>query len=322
MSAGWVAGSVRARALARRRLGREGARRIARAASLREALQTLASTPYGRDIRPGQSVADAQHAVAGTLLWHLRVLAGWLPRGGAGMLRALAGWFEIANADELLDGLTGGVPGPLFRLGALATAWPQLQVVSSAGQMRVALAASAWRDPLGQEPRTIRLGMRASWAARVASLPHPAPSWAAAGAALLMAGQKFGAGRELPDFTRAQIAGLLGSAALQAPTCDDLARALPAGARWVLPPGAAPRDLWQLEARWWARVERDGFTLLASSGFASEPVLGSAAVLAADAWRLRAALEMAARGGQPLDDYDAVTYDMVAGNAVASDAPA
>jgi len=312
MSAGWVAGSVRARALARRRLGSEGARRIARAGSLRAALEALTSTPYGRDIRPGQSLAGVQHAVASTLLWHLRVLAGWLPRGGAGMLRTLTGWFEIANTDELLDGLTGGVPGPTFQLGALATTWPRLQTAGSVAELRAALASSPWRDPGGQEPRTIRLGMRVSWAARVASLPCPAPSWAAAAAALMVAGEMFAAGRELPDFTRAQLPGLLGSAALQAQTFDDLARRLPARARWVLPTGAVQGGLWQAEARWWARVERDGFTLLASSGFAREPVLGAVAVLTADAWRLRAALEMATRGGQQLDAYDAVAYDVLA----------
>ena len=143
--------------------------------------------------------------------------------------------------------------------------------------------------------------MRAAWAARVASLPQPAPSWAAAAAALLVAGQKFAAARELPDFACAQVAGLLGSAPLRAAKFDDLARGLPSRARWVLTPGAAAGDLWRAEARWWARVERDGFALLASSGFASEPVLGAVAVLGADAWRLRAALELAARGGQPLD---------------------
>jgi len=309
MSAGWVAGSVRARALARRRLGSEGARRIARAGSLREALEALASTPYSRDIQPGQSLAEAQHGAARTLLWHLRVLAGWLPRGGAAMLRTLAGWFEIANTDELIDGLTGGAAGPTFQLGALATAWPRLRVAGSLAELRVVLASSAWRDPGGQEPRTIRLGMRAVWAARVAALPYPAPSWAAAAAALLAAGQRFVAARELPDFAGAQLGPLIGSAPLRAVTLADLARRLPARARWVLTPGAAAGDLWHAEARWWSRVEHDGFGLLASSGFAGEPVLGAAAVLGADAWRLRAALELAARGGQPLAAYDAVAYD-------------
>ena len=46
MSAGWVAGSVRARALARRRIGAGQARRIAACGSLGEALAMLAATPY------------------------------------------------------------------------------------------------------------------------------------------------------------------------------------------------------------------------------------------------------------------------------------
>jgi hypothetical protein len=326
VSAGWVAGSVRARALARRRLGSESARHIAGAGSLREAIETLASTPYGRDIRPGQSLAVAQHMVGRTLLWHLRVLAGWLPRGGAAMLRMLAGWFEIANTDELLDELTGGTKGPAFQLGALATAWPRLEAAGSLADLRAVLASSAWLDPGGQEPRTIRLGMRASWAARVATLPHPAPCWAAGAAALLVAGERVVAERELPDFVCAQVSGLLGSAPLRAATLDDLVSCLPAQARWVLTPRVAASGLWQAEARWWARVERDGFALLASSGFASEPLVGAVAILAADAWRLRAALEMAARGGQPLQVYDTVAYNPAAYDPAydpaAHDAPA
>lgn len=329
MTAGWVAASVRARALARRRVGSEAARGIARAPSLHDAIETLADGPYGRDIRdirnirdtgdtgdtgdirPGQSPAEAQHAVAATLLWHLRVLAGWLPRGGTAMLRTLAGWFEIANTDELLAGLMGGVQGRTFSLGALAAAWPRLQAAGSFADLRAALAISAWNDPGGEEPRTIQLGMRASWAARVAALPDPAPSWAAAASALLLAGERFVAGRDVPGFARARIAEIIGAAPVRAVTFDDFASTLPTRARWVIPPGTEPADLWQAEARWWARLERDGFGLLASSTFDSGPLLGTSAVLATDAWRLRAALEMAARGGQPLEAYDAVAYDAV-----------
>jgi hypothetical protein len=317
MSARWVAGSVRARALARRRLGSEAARRIAMTGSLAEAVGVLASTPYGRDIRPGQSLAEAQQMVARTFLWHLRVLAGWLPRGGIVMLRALAGWFEIANADELIDELTGGDPGPAFELGALATAWPQLRHAASLADLRMALAHSAWGDPGGREPRTVRLGMRASLAARVATLPDPAPYWAAGAAALLVAGERFAAGLDLPGNATAQLRGLLGSEPLRAATLAELANGLPARARWILAPHTAAADLWRAEARWWARVERDGFALLASSGFEGEPALGAAAVLAVDAWRLRAALELAARGGQPLAAYDQVAYDQVAYDAPA-----
>jgi hypothetical protein len=316
MSGQWVAGCVRARALARRRLGSDGARRIASSGSLHEALTQLAHSPYGHDVRTGLSLTEAQHMVARTLLWNLRVLAGWLPGPGAALLRTLAGWFEIANTDELLHARSGGAEGPMFELGALATAWPRLRTAGSPAELRAALAASPWQDPCGQDPLTIRLGMRASWAARVAALPGPASSWAAAAAALLLASEKFASGRELPDSGRAQVSALLGSAAVRAATLDEMARGLPHSARWVLPPGTDPVDLWRAESRWWAQVERDGSALLACYQFSAEPALGVAAVLAVDARRLRAALEMAARGGHPLDTYAAVAED-----AVTDDAP-
>ncbi len=79
MSGGWVAGSVRARALARRRLGADAARELAACGSLAEALQALAATPYGRESQPGLTLAEAQHGIAAAILWDLRVLAGWLP---------------------------------------------------------------------------------------------------------------------------------------------------------------------------------------------------------------------------------------------------
>ena len=78
MTAAWVAGSVRARAMARRRYGAAAARSLAAGPSLADALNTLSDTPYGRDVHPGQSLAEAQHALGDTVLWHLRVLAGWM----------------------------------------------------------------------------------------------------------------------------------------------------------------------------------------------------------------------------------------------------
>jgi len=82
---------------------------------------------------------------------------------------------------------------------------------------------------------------------------------------------------------------------------------LPARARWALEGATDPDELWRGEARWWSRVERDGFALLGErSGFGSAPVLGAVAVLAVDAWRVRAALELAARGGRPLEVFDAL----------------
>ena len=53
-------------------------------------------------------------------------------------------------------------------------------------------------------------------------------------------------------------------------------------------------------------MERDGLGLLRSSASDWHPVLGAAAVLATDGRRAEAALELAARGGTPLEAYDAL----------------
>src|SRR5690242_12986624 len=152
--------------MVRRRLDWSGARELAASPSLAAAVQTLAGSPYGRAVPAGASLAQAQHAVAATLLWNLRVLAGWLPAAGVRALRVLAGWFEIANVDQHLQALDGGTGEPPFRLGTLATAWPRLAATGSAAELRAALSASPWGDPGGDTVRDIGLGMRLAWAER------------------------------------------------------------------------------------------------------------------------------------------------------------
>ena len=306
MSAGWVAGSVRARALARRRLGAAAARQLAASGSLADALRVLAATHYGREDLRDQTLAGAQHSVARTVLWDLRVLAGWLPRDGVRLLRALAGWFELANVDELLQAMAGRPAGEEFRLGALATAWPRLRQASGMAGLRDALAASPWHDPGGDTVLAVRLGMRTRWAERVAACGDPARTWAAGGVALLLAAEPFAAGRPVQPGVVGGALSLLGPAAAGASTLDELGSTLPARARWALAGISSPAGLWRAEATWWARVESDGFRLLRTSGLDSGAVLGAVAVLAADARRIRAALEIAARGGGPLEAYDAV----------------
>jgi hypothetical protein len=66
-----------------------------------------------------------------------------------------------------------------------------------------------------------------------------------------------------------------------------------------------PADLWRAEIRWWSRLRQEGLELLHGSGLDSSPVVGAVAVLSADAWRVRAALELAARGGGSLEVLDA-----------------
>ncbi len=305
MSAGWVAGSVRAKALARRRLGADAARQVAACGSLHEALGVLAGTAYASAGQQGQDLAAAQHAVAATILWNLRVLAGWLPRGGLSLMRPLAGWFEIANIDELIEELDGRPRGERFELGALATAWPRLRGSASLAELRTALAGSAWQDPGGDSGLAVRIGVRARWAQRVAAIGGPAAAWAAGAVALLVAGERFAIGRPLNPAVQAVARSLLGTAA-DAATYAELRDRLPARLAWVLEPAQSVNDLWRAEAAWYARLERDGSGLLRSSASDWHPVLGAAVVLATDGRRAGAALELAARGGTPLEAYDAL----------------
>ncbi|HTX85847.1 MAG TPA: hypothetical protein VME44_26990 [Streptosporangiaceae bacterium] len=276
MTAGWVAGTVRARAMARRELGADAARQIAACQSLPEAKRMLETTPLRSAAEPGLSLAAAQHAIAEAILWDLRVLAGWLPRDGVSLLRLLAGWFEIANVDELLQNLAGLPMGAEFQLGALATAWPRMSQAGSSAEVRQLLAASAWGDPGGDTSLAIRAGLRTRWAARLTGSGEPVRTWASAAA----------------DVASLDISG-------------HSRQGRPSRPRLTL--AAAPAgEPWQAEADWWRRVEREGRVLLHSSVTDSGPVLGAVAVMAADARRVRAALACAARGGLALEAYDAL----------------
>lgn len=305
MAAGWVAGSVRARALARRRLGRAGARALATSGSLPAAVEALAASPYGRDVRAGSSLAEAQRTVGAALLWHLRVLAGWQPVRGSQAVRALAGWFEIANVDDLLRTLAGAERPEPYRLGGLAVAWPRLVGATSTEQVQRVLTNSAWGDPGGPTPWHVGLGMRCAWAERVAEVSGTTRRWALGGAALLLARERFGSGRPLDRRAVAPAVRLLGAGVLAADSLPEAAAPLPVAARDALAGVAGPDDLWAAEARWWMRVERDGFGMLRGPRFGLDAPVGAVAVLAADAWRVAAALEVAARGA-PVEVLDAL----------------
>lgn len=312
MSTAWVAGAVRAKALASRRLGPAGARELAAEPDLASALAVLAAGPYGRDVHPGQNLAEAQHAVGAALLWNLRVLAGWLPRGGADLVRLLAAGFEVANVDELLAALRGAAGDPPYRLGGLATAWPRLPGATSLAEVDAVLATSPWKVRGSTSDRDVHVGLRLAWADGVAAALPEAAGWARAAAALLVLREVVLERRPLPAPTLAKVERLLGPGLLaRASAADDLADlapALPGGTRWVLDGVHRPEDLWRAEATWWRRVEADGFTLLRTAGYDRRPVVGAAAVLGADAWRVRAALETAARGGTGpgLEAFDGV----------------
>ena len=306
MTAGWVAGTVRARAMNSRRLGAAGARALAASPSLADALDTLSTTPYGHDVRPDQTLAQAQRAVTETLLWDLRVFAGWLPREGGDQLRVLAGWFEVADVDDMLREMSGHTVPPRYHLGTLATAGNRLDDARSPAELRAVLTASPWGDPGGDSPHEMGTALRLSWAERIVAAVPPARPWALAGAALLVARVLFVAEKSLPDAAAASARRLLGAAAPQARSLPEFVGTLPRDARLAFDGVERPDDLWRAEARWWSRVESDAAALRRRPRFGPEPVIGTVVTAAVDAWRVIAALECAARGGRALEDFDAV----------------
>ncbi len=306
MSIGWVAAGTRARAMARRRLGRVTARELAASPSLDAALSSLADSSYGHDVRVGQSLAEAQHAVVETTLWNLRVLAGWAPPEGVAQLRVLLGAVEVANVAEHLLGLSGVDAPPPYRLGRMGTTWARLAETTSADELRRVLTASPWGDPGGLTAREILLSMRAALADRVVAAVPAAARWATSWTAVLVARELVLDGGALPAQARESAARVLGHTAMAAATLPELVAALPPRGRATFANITHPDELWRAEARWWRRVERDGFTLARRAIAGPEVLVGSVAVLAADAWRVRGALELAARGGAPLEVFDAV----------------
>lgn len=306
MSAGWVAASVRARAMTRRRLGRVEAVRLAVTGSVEAVVAELVDTPYGSHVGPGQTLLEVQRSIVDAVIWNVRVLAGWTPREGVTILRTLIATLEAANVRDHVLRLAGADPPAPFRLGGLTTAWKRLQLTTSLPELRRALAASPWGDPGGETPREIDLAMRTALADRVVAAVPAAARWAAGATALLVAREVLLDGRPLPPAARLAVQRVIGRDAVEADTLPDLLAALPPTARWALADVKDPLGLWRAEAQWWAGVERDGGALVRGSREGPDVVVGAVAMLAADAWRVRAALELAARGGGSREALDAV----------------
>ncbi|MDR3658704.1 MAG: hypothetical protein P4L48_24560 [Mycobacterium sp.] len=306
MSAQWVAGNVRARALLNRRLGVGRARVLAAMNSLTDAQHALAATAYGRDITVGQPALDTDHAVCAALLWHLRVLAGWQPAQGAQAIRALAAGFEASNIVAHARRLAGAPAPAPHVLGALATAWSRLSETSSLAELRSTLTETMWGDPASESPSDIALAVQIGWAARVANAVPEARAWACTRLALTVARRRLVEQRELPEPVLMRARLMLGAAAA-ATDLASFADALATRFHWVLDGITEADGLWTAEARWWARVEADGLAMLGRGEFTRARTIGAVAVLATDAWRCRAALAMASRGGGPMDVYDVLT---------------
>jgi hypothetical protein len=297
VSVGWVAGAIRGRALARRRLGDEGVRALARTATLSEALEFLAGSSYGHRVRADLDVSGARRAVAETSLWHLRVLTGWLPPSGVQLVRALAGWFELGNMETCAAALASGGrwrESP-YTLGALFTVWPKASTAATLGELRAVLAHSAWGDPGGESVAQVFLGLRLGWCRRLRTVLRQAREWADGGLVLALAKARFteqqpAAPELLPRVPE------LGVRWRRATDLREFAQVVPVSGRWVLADVQGPTDLWSAERRWWLRLESDAASLLGRARLGRTTVVAAATLLVTDCWRTQAALEQAAGG--------------------------
>lgn len=375
MRSDWVAASVRARSMAQRRAGAGTCRSIAAAPGLQAALDQLADTVYGKELATARTLAEAHRATRRTLLWQLRVLAGWLPAAGTRLLRAAAAAFEVDNILELdrqlrrtgTEPATAHDPGPAaFELGGLATAWPRLRTAATAEELQAALASSPWGDPGPESQRSDVLTVL--WLRRLTAEAAAVRPWAAAAAALICArlvlvdrtdpssrlaalvrpllgtgwtgtgwtstatGGVTGTGTGIGAVTgTGTVAGTGGATGISTGTVTgasgpETRTSIPASGpltsaartpetlRSMLPPAAAQAlegvdrttDLWRAEAALAVRIETDGFALLRAGLPGPDVVLGAMAVLATDAWRVRAALAAAAVNAGTSEVLDAV----------------
>jgi hypothetical protein len=298
VSAGWVAGVTRARLLLSRAIGPDHARTIAGCRSLGEAVSALAGSAYGERVQVGATLEAAERGVAETLLWHLRIMAGWLPPAGGGLVRALAAWFELANIDARLAALAsdGHEPTP-FVLGGLATAWDRIEGARSVEELVAGVTASAWGEVGGRAAAELALGLRVEWARRVRSAAPEAAGWVAGAGALLAARELFVAGSRERMSQLQRLPGI-GDQALATGSLQELQAALPVQAAWALAGVSDPSELWRAELEWWREVERDASGLLRAWGDGAV-LLAAVALLAVDAQRTIRALEAAAHGGSP-----------------------
>ena len=293
----WVAGVTRARLMLSRVLGPDQARMAAGCPTLARAVSAITGSAYGERVRAGTDLDRARRGVAEALLWHLRVLAGWLPAAGAGAMRALAGWFEIQNIDARLAVLAGNGPEPVpFVLGSLATAWPRVEQARTTDAIADTLAASAWGDPGGRTPAELSRGLRVLWVRRVHAAVPEAAAWAAGAGALLVAREILLAGDRAGRDQLRRLPGV-GEQAMSGGSIGELRAAMHPQAAWALGGIEAPHELWRAELGWWDRVTEEATALLARFDQAAVPA--AVALLGADAQRTARALEIAAAGGGP-----------------------
>ncbi|MGN8247065.1 hypothetical protein ACTHAM_000737 [Cellulomonas soli] len=307
MNSDWVAAAVRARALARRRFGAAGCRTVAAQPDLATALTRLDGSMYAERLHDATDLAAAERALDDTTVWQLRVLAGWVPAGSSRLCRTAAGRYErddiVALARHLQDGRTLTPP---HELGTLATAWPQLRTATTLPELRTALRRSPWGEVDTDGTTWLRDTLTLVWWRRLADVAPPARPWAQTAAALLAARLVLVDRTPPPPRIPVLLRPLIGSGWQDTHDLTALRETLPRATHAVLRGLDHPDRLWQGEVRAQVAVETDGTRLLRGALPGPDVVLGAAAVLMVDAWRVRAALAAAARGTGPGEVLDAV----------------
>ena len=294
MSAGWVAGSTRARLLLGRRLGVDQARSLAAAGSLSNAAAALSGTRFAQVAHSAADLEDAQRAIAASFLLEIRLLAGWLPIGAGELVRSLSAWFELVNIEDRLAYLLGGELRIPLTVGALGSAWPRAAAAETPSELREALRASAWGDTGGERVDLIHFALRLAWARRVHASAPEARAWVAGAVAIVVARELFVSERPV-ERGPSPVLRDLGPSWSEKRTLAEFAEALPPLAAWSLAGLTEPRELWRAEIGWWRRVARDAELLVRESREGRAVVVGSVALLALDAVQVSAALAVAAR---------------------------
>jgi hypothetical protein len=283
--------------MARRRLGSTAVRRLASAPTLGAARAQLAGTAYARAAADAGGLAEVQRAVASAVLWQIRVLAGWMPPSGPRLARALVAGLERENIVEHLQQLRGRQAPPPFELGALSTAWTRVRATTSASALLEEVRASAWGEVTGADPPSLRDALTAAWLHRVAHEVPSARPWATVAALLLVARSQVLEGRPVPSSAITPLDALLGRGWHAARSLDELRRGVDVPARGALDSVGPTEQLWTAEARLWTtQLAGDGRRLLRGPMPGTQPVVGAIAVLAADAFAVRAALAAVVSG--------------------------
>jgi len=293
--------------MAQHRIGAGACRDIAAQPSLSKALPLLANSAYAERLAGSTSLAAAERSILDSVLWELRVLAGWLPANGTRVLRAMAAAYERDNIVALAKELEGNldIEEP-YELGTLATAWPQLQLSTTSEELVQALEKSPWQRTGSTGVISLRDELTLVWLRRLANVAPPTRSWGAAASALILARVLVVDGDEISTRLTELIRPVLGQGWEKATGMAELRRALPKSVQSIFADIETPEELWRAEARLRAKIQADGFNLLHHSTPGPEVVLGTAAVLAIDGWRIRVALAAAAAGLGTSEVLDAV----------------